>query len=63
MTKSEAKDWMQANVHDYRDHVTGEVNATSLAEACADHFSQDEVLDDPDHWIWEIAIEYYDLLS
>jgi len=62
MTKSQAKAWMLANVHDYKDHSTGEVNATFLAEACAAHFDRDEVLDDPDHWLWEIAIEYFDLL-
>ena len=63
MTKDEAKAWMFANVHDYRDRVTGEVNATSLAEACADHFDCDEVLDDQDHWIWEIAIDHFELLN
>ena len=34
-------------------------NATELAENCADSLDHHEWLDDPDHWIWEIAMEYF----
>jgi hypothetical protein len=47
-------DWMLNNASDHED------NATSLAESAAAHFEINEVggpLDDPDHWIWDLAIE------
>lgn len=52
--------WMRTNVGDFRDPKTHEVNATALAEAAASAFDADYVngpLDDPDHWIWEAALE------
>lgn len=52
--------WMRSNAEDHRDALTREVNATSLAEAAAGAFDVDHVggpLDDPDHWIWEIAVD------
>lgn len=51
--------WMAQHAEDHRDGC-GDVNLTSLAEACADAFGvADEggPLDDPDHWIWELALE------
>jgi hypothetical protein len=51
--------WMVQRAEDHRDGC-GEVNLTSLAEACADAFDDAEEggpLDDPDHWIWDLALE------
>lgn len=50
--------WMRAYAADYRDPATGEVNATALAESCADAFGVKDVggpLDDETHWIWDLA--------
>jgi hypothetical protein len=35
-------------------------NATVLAEETAWAFDNDEWLDDPDHEVWEIALEFFD---
>lgn len=51
-----ARQWME----DYTHEVTKPLYATQLAEACANALEQDEWLDDPDHFIWEIALEFYD---
>lgn len=61
--KPEVLRWMQANADDYRDRITGEVNLTALAEAAANHWCQDYEggpLDDPDHWVWELAAKVGD---
>jgi len=58
-TKDSARRWMRRNLEDHRDDV-GEINATTLAEACADAFDANGLggcLDDPDHWIWDLAIQ------
>ena len=34
--------------------------ATHLAEATAIDMCHDYWLDDPDHWIWELALQKYD---
>lgn len=39
----------------------GEVNATRLAENTAHALNHDEWLDDPDHEVWEVAIEFAEL--
>lgn len=31
--------------------------ATALAESAATRWQKPEWLDDPDHWIWEVAID------
>lgn len=59
-TEEEARRWMIANLEDHRDGRTGEVDCTGLAEACAEAYDvADEggPLDDPDHWIWDVAVE------
>lgn len=48
---------MRANLLDHIDPRTGEPDCTGLAEDCALEFDHDEWLDDPDHWIWEVAVE------
>jgi hypothetical protein len=51
---------MKANVKDYVDRSTNEVNATELAEAAADEFGQKDVggwLDDETHWVWDLAAD------
>jgi hypothetical protein len=39
------------------DTATNEVNCTALAEAAAADLDCDDVLDDPDHPIWDWAVE------
>jgi hypothetical protein len=39
------------------DNRTREVNLTALAEAAAHHFDHNEWLDNPDHWVWDAAID------
>ena len=51
-----ARNWMNDYVHE----ISKPEYATQLAEACANALEQDEWLDDPDHFIWEIALEFYD---
>lgn len=57
--KDNVRRWMRRNIADHRDPHTGEVNATTLAESAADAFDANGLggpLDDPDHWIWDLAI-------
>ena len=59
--RNAVRSWMRVNKRDFADPRTGEINATTLAEAAADAFEQNHVggpLDDPDHWIWEVAIAF-----
>jgi len=35
----------------------GEVNCTRLAENAAWHFDCDHWLDDPGHWVWDVAVD------
>lgn len=52
--------WMRVHKEQFRDPLTLEINATLLAESAANAFDADfeyGPLDDPNHWIWEIAIE------
>lgn len=60
--RANALRWMRSHRDEYREHGTGEPDYTGLAEACAAEFDVDGVrgpLDDPDHWIHELAIEAY----
>ena len=62
MTRREAKRWMQKNVSDHVDNLTGEVNMTSLAESCCDHFNENQIggpLDQEDHFVWELASDIF----
>lgn len=59
-TRDDAAKWMRRHLEDHRDPRCGEINLTSLTEACAGAFEADEEggpLDDSDHWIWEVAVE------
>lgn len=53
--------WCQRHKHEHKDRHTGEVNATALAEACAQAFNVDHVLDDETHWIWDVAADATDV--
>lgn len=53
------KHWARQWMEDYTHEVTKPLYATQLAEACANALKQDEWLDDPEHWIWDIALEFY----
>lgn len=63
-TREAAERWMLNAVNDGLHMEHGEVNMTSLAEGCADHFDvadeEGSPLDDPDHWIWEVALAIHD---
>ena len=59
-TRSAVTAWMLLSLEEHRDARTSEINLTGLAEAAAAAFGIDDEggpLDDPDHWIWEAAIE------
>lgn len=45
------------------DPVTDIADLTALAEYCADALGHDEWLDDPNHPIWDIAIEVAESLG
>ena len=50
---------MESDIRRYmRLHANEFDNATNLAEECSKHLNHDEWLDDPDHIIWDLAIEY-----
>jgi hypothetical protein len=49
--KAQARKWFALHAQEYR-------NLTDAAESCAWELGHDEWLDDPDHWVWELAIEY-----
>lgn len=58
--KNTARQWMRQHKAEHRDRHTGEINATTLAESCADAFDANGLggcLDDPNHWIWDLAIQ------
>lgn len=54
--KSRVRKWMRNEAQILGD----DLNMTKLAENAAHAFEKDEWLDDPDHWIWEMAADYYD---
>ncbi len=58
--QSKAMTWMRRHVEEHREPKTGEVNLTTLAEACAADFEMNHEggpLDDETHWIWTAAIK------
>lgn len=59
--RNAVRSWMRVNKSEHVDPRTGELNATQLAESAAQAFDQNHTggpLDDPDHWIWELAIAF-----
>jgi len=56
MDTRKIKNWMRANVEDYRDPATGEINSTGLAEGAADACDAGAELDDETSEIWELAL-------
>lgn len=59
-TKSSVRSYMVSIVEDHRDPITGEINATGLAEDAAAAFDANDLdgpLDDETHWIWDVALE------
>lgn len=56
--QNEVRQWMYDA--QYNTEPSCYENATQLAEAAADTFEHDEWLDDPEHWIWELAVEFFD---
>ena len=57
MTEAELRTEVRRYMHQ---HVAEHDNLTAMAEDAALAFEQDQWLDDPDHWIWELAIEVTD---
>lgn len=60
LDRGAVESWMRRNMEDHRDGCCGDVNMTTLAEAAAEHFGANDIggpLDDPDHWIWEVAAD------
>ncbi len=56
---SNTRRWMKLHLSEHIDPKTGEVNYTSLTEACAAAFERDYSggpLDSSDHWLWDLAI-------
>jgi hypothetical protein len=56
--QAKARSYMLIVMDQHRDPKTNEINATSLAEDTASHFSVDYAggpLDDETHWIWDLA--------
>jgi hypothetical protein len=49
--------WMLLEIHADDSHYKG--NITQFVENCAHDFNHDEWLDDPDHWVWEMALEFF----
>lgn len=59
--RKNVRTWMRKNHEDYRDPITGEINATLLVESAATEFGKNHLhgpLDDDGHWIWDIALEF-----
>lgn len=50
-----AKKLLLLNQDEYME--CGEINLTKLAEDTAFEMNQDQWLDDPEHWIWDIAFD------
>jgi hypothetical protein len=62
--KSRIWQWMREqliyNSEDFIDPTTGEPQYTKLAEECALSLGHAEWLDDPDHMVWDEAVEAFD---
>jgi len=61
--KTQVRQFMREELSDYTHPDIwegGEVNLTRLAENAAWEFGFDQWLDDPDHWVWDIALEEAD---
>lgn len=57
--QGKVKVWMRSNLDTYRDEC-GDVNLTALAEGAAAEFEINDEggpLDDPDSWIWDLAVK------
>lgn len=57
-TQSKAMTWMRRHREEHVDPKTGEVNLTTLAEACTADFGVNHEggpLDEETHWIWTVA--------
>lgn len=54
------KNWMKCNVEDnLQPNSPWEVNCTALAEDCANNSGLVDpcVLDETEHWIWDLAVD------
>jgi hypothetical protein len=55
--QADVEAYMQEVVGDHADPLTGEVNVTALAEDAAHEWQRDDWLDDPDHPIFDLAVD------
>lgn len=58
--QSKAYKWMQIEYADNHPQYHGDM--TQFVENCVHGFDDedhDEWLDDPDHWIWEMALDFF----
>jgi len=64
-TRTLIRRWMLSALQDGEciDPTTGGANLTELAEGAAHAVGHDEWLDDPDHWIWDEAIQAAEALG
>lgn len=56
-TERQIRNVMRSNAMHTKDHITGEYNPTKMAEDAALEFDSSHLLDDPYHWIWDVACE------
>ena len=59
--KKNVRAWMRLNCEAFVDYETNEMNFTLLAEGAACAFEMDHIggpLDDSNHWIWELPLEF-----
>lgn len=63
MNRNNVRKWMMARLYQNREAYdafeTGEANTARLVEEALVEFpdlATDDVYEDPDHWIWEVAI-------
>lgn len=54
-SRASIRRWMLANMEDYRDRRTGEINLTDLVEAWDRACADGGVTLDPDHIAWDVA--------
>ena len=53
---SQIKNWMEVNIDDYIDPMTGELCCTEISEACADHYGDNDEETVPEIY-YEVAVD------
>lgn len=55
-TYKQIKSWMNCNINEYIDPMTGELCCTELSEACADHFGDNDFETVPEIY-YDVAVD------